>query len=96
MGETFNEGSTEYLARKAIAAAGISVPAVTAYPIQIQITEALIALVGEDAVIVAYFGGAAALKDLVRTKAKGTWDQIRAAAEALEVDNAKNYLKSKA
>jgi len=96
MGETFNEGSTEFLARKAIAAAGISVPAVTAYPVQIEITMALIALVGEDALTVAYFGGGATLKDLVRTKAKGTWDQIRAAAEALEVDNAKNYLKSKA
>lgn len=96
MGETFNEGSTEYLARKAIVAAGIAVPAVTAYPVQIEITKALIALVGEDALISAYFGGAATLKDLVRTKATGTWDQIRAAAEALEVDNAKNYLKPKA
>jgi hypothetical protein len=96
MGETFNEGSTEYLARKAIAAAGITVPAVTAYPTQITITQALIDLVGESALISAYFGGAGALTDLVKTKATGTWAQIRTAAEALQVDTAKNLLKAKA
>lgn len=95
MGETFNEGSTEYLARKAIAAAGITVPAVTAYPTQIVITKALIDLVGESALISAYFGGAGALTDLVKTKAKGTWAQIRTAAEALQVDTAKDLLKAK-
>jgi hypothetical protein len=96
MGETFNEGSTEYLARKAVAAAGVTVPAVTAYPTQITITQALVALVGEDALITAYFGGADSLTDLVKTKAKGTWAQIRAAAEGLQVDTAKDYLKPKA
>jgi hypothetical protein len=96
MGETFNEGSTEYLARKAVAAAGVTVPATTAYPTQVDITTALVALVGEDALISAYFGGAATLKDLITTKAKGTWAQIRAAAEGLQTATAKDLLKPKA
>ena len=96
MGETFNEGSTEFLARKAVAAAGITVPAVTAYPTQIVITQALIALVGEDVLTAAYFGGAASLTDAIKSKAKGTWTQIRAAAEGLQVDTAKDLLKAKA
>jgi hypothetical protein len=96
MGETFNEGSTEYLARKAVAAAGVTVPATTAYPTQVDITTALVALVGEDALISGYFGGAATLKDLITTKAKGTWAQIRAAAEGLQTATAKDLLKPKA
>jgi hypothetical protein len=96
MGETFNEGSTEYLARKAVAAAGVTVPGVTAYPTQVDITTALVALVGEDALISGYFGGAATLKDLITTKAKGTWTQIRAAAEGLQTATAKDLLKPKA
>ena len=96
MGETFNEGSTEYLARKAVAAAGVTVPAVTAYPTQVGITTALIALVGEDALISGYFGGAATLKDLITTKAKGTWAQIRVAAEGLQTATVKDLLKPKA
>jgi len=95
MGETFNEGSTECLARKAVAAAGITVPAITAYPTQITITQALIALVGEDTLISAYFGGAATLTAAIGTKATGTWAQIRTAAEGLQVETAKNLLKAK-
>jgi hypothetical protein len=92
MGETFNEGSTEFLARKAIAAAGITVPAVTAYPTQIVITQALIALVGEDVLTNAYFGGADSLTDAIKAKATGTWTSIRAKAEALNVDRVKELL----
>ncbi len=92
MGETFNEGSTEFLARKAIAAAGMTVPAVTAYPTQIVITQALIALVGEDVLTAAYFGGAGTLTDAIKAKATGTWTSIRAKAEALQVDRVKELL----
>jgi hypothetical protein len=95
MGEIFNEGTTEYAARKAIEAAGITVPGVTAYPVEIDITKALIALVGEEPVLSAYFGGAGALKALVIAKAKGSWDQIRAAAAALDVGKVKGFLTPK-
>jgi len=63
MGETFNEGTTEYLARKALKAAGLKVPATTAYPDQVGLAKKLIALVGEATVIDAYFGDAQPLLD---------------------------------
>jgi hypothetical protein len=95
MGETFNEGVTEYLARKALTAAGITVPGVTAYPDQVAIVRDLVALVGEDAVMRAYFGGADSLIRTIRREATGKWTQIRAAAEALQADTIKTLLAKK-
>lgn len=95
MGETFNEGMTEFFARKAIAAAGVPVPGVTAYPVQVDLARTLAALVGEDVAQQAYFGDAMELIRMYLRKGSGTWDKLRAAAEALDVDKAKNYMKPK-
>ncbi len=95
MGETFNEGVTEYLARKALVAAGIPVPGVTAYPEQVAIVQDLIALVGEDAVMKAYFSGADSLIRAIGSKANGKWKAIRVAAEGLQADTIKLLLAPK-
>jgi hypothetical protein len=85
VGETFNEGVTETLARKSLTTAGITVPAVTAYPDQIVITDALKALVSEATLITAYFGGSATLiAKYEELKGAGTWATLKAHAEALD------------
>jgi hypothetical protein len=61
VGETVNEGTTEYLALKALTAAGVSTAGTggaVAYPTQRTIVQSLIGLVGEGTLIQAYFGGA--------------------------------------
>lgn len=85
VGETFNEGVTETLARKSLTAAGITVPSVTAYPAQIKITDKLKALVSEAVLRTAYFGGSASLiAKYEELKGAGTWAILKAHAEALD------------
>ena len=55
VGETFNEGTTETLARNALTAAGVTVPAVTAYPDQVKLTAKLQGVVGLPVLCDAYF-----------------------------------------
>jgi hypothetical protein len=95
VGETFNEGVTETLARKALKDAGVKVPSVTAYPTQVALTKLLIDLVGLDVVIKAYFQDVQELVNAFTGKAKGTWDQLVQAAEALDKDKVKKALKKK-
>jgi hypothetical protein len=95
MGETFNEGTTEYLARKALKASGLKVPATTAYPDQVGLTKKLIALVGESTVIDAYFGDAQGLIDAYTKKGRNTWEKLREHAEALDLVAARKDLRKK-
>lgn len=64
VGEAINEGATEHLAIKAVAAAGLPTVGPTgalAYPDQVTAVQQLIRVVGEDTLIAAYFGGSASL-----------------------------------
>ena len=93
VGETFNEGVTETLARRALSQAGVKVPSVTAYPEQIKLTKLLIDRVGIDVVEKAYFGNVQDLVDAYTGKCSGTWAELVLAAEALDTDNVKVALK---
>ena len=85
VGETFNEGITEFLARKALTTAGITVPAVTAYPNEVALTAKLLPLVGESVATGAYFAGHAALvAKYEELKGPGTWAPMKVNAEALD------------
>jgi hypothetical protein len=85
VGETFNEGCTESLARLALTAAGITVPATTAYPDQVAMTTKLIALVTSDVVQAAYFGGADSLIEAYeKKKGAGKFAALKTAADALD------------
>ena len=84
VGETFNEGVTETLARKALADAGITVPAVTAYPDQVKLTKLLVDFVGIDVVQKAYFKDVEELVTAFTNKGTGTWSNLVAKAEALD------------
>lgn len=85
VGETFNEGSTELLARRALGVAGVAVPTVTAYPDQVKFTLRLQQLVGQDVLANAYFGGADSLiTKYEELKGAGTWAVLKGHAEALD------------
>ena len=94
-GETFNEGVTETLARKALTDAGITVPAVTAYPDQVEITKKLIDLVGLDVVENAYFGDVEGLVTAYEKATSKTWADLVAAAKALDKDKVDEAMKPK-
>jgi len=94
-GETFNEGVTETLARKALTDAGITVPAVTAYPKQIEITQKLIDVVGLDVVGKAYFGDVEGVVKAYETATSKTWADLVKAAEALDKDKVDEAVKPK-
>ena len=95
VGETFNEGTTEYLARKALKASGVTVPATTAYPDQIKLTELLIALVGEDILTKAYFEGVDSLVKAYEANGSKTWAELVAAAELLDTTKVTEACKKK-
>lgn len=95
VGETFNEGMTEFLARKALKASGVKVPATTAYPDQVKLTEKLIDLMGEKTCTDAYFNGADDLiKKFEDLKGKDSWAALKALAEALDMDGTTKALKT--
>lgn len=61
VGEAINEGATEHLAIKAVAAAGLPTvgrSGAKAYPDQVAAVGKLITVVGEGTLVAAYFGGA--------------------------------------
>lgn len=95
VGETFNEGVTETLARQALKDAGIKVPKETAYPAQVKLTKLLIKRVGLDVVKKGYFEDVQKLVNEFLSKASGTWAQLVTAAEALDTDKVKEALKKK-
>lgn len=85
IGETFNEGVTEMLARRALSVAGVTVPTETAYPTQVKFTVKLQTLVSQPILTAAYFGNPDTLIAKVEElKGAGTWATIRAHAEALD------------
>ena len=93
VGETFNEGVTETLARKALSEVGVKVPGVTAYPEQVKLTKLLIDLVGIDVVEKAYFENVQELVRMYNRKGRSTWSKLVQAAEALDTDKVTNALK---
>lgn len=85
MGETFNEGTTELLARRALSVAGVTVPSETAYPDQVKFTVRLQKLMGEKMLTDAYFSGPDALiAKFEELKGVGTWATLMVHAEALD------------
>ena len=85
VGETFNEGITEMLARRALSVAGVTVPSVTAYPDQVKLSVKLQNLVGQPVITDAYFGGADPLiTKYEQLKGASTWATLKTAAEALD------------
>jgi hypothetical protein len=94
VGETINEGSTEYLAIKALKAASISIASGTAYPGEVGFVTKLIGVVGEDTLIKAYFGGAATLTDAFDAKqGKGQFAVMKPLADAKKYADAEKLLK---
>ena len=84
-GETFNEGTTELLARRSLSVAGVAVPSITAYPDQVKFTVRLQKLVGEKTLTESYFGGPDPLiARFEELKGVGTWATLKAHAEALD------------
>jgi hypothetical protein len=85
VGETFNEGITELLARRALSMAGVNVPTETAYPDQVKFSVRLQNVVGQPVIADAYFGGAASLVNRYeQLKGANTWATLKTAAEALD------------
>lgn len=96
VGETFNEGVTELLARRALKASGVKVPSVTAYPDQVKFTEKLEKLVGEKVLTDAYFNGAPGLiTKFEELKGVGTFATLKTHAEALDEAKFKKALSAK-
>ena len=84
-GETFNEGTTELLARRSLSVAGVTVPSITACPDQVKFTVRLQKLVGEKTLTDSYFGGPDPLiAKFEELKGVGTWATLKAHAEALD------------
>lgn len=94
-GETFNEGVTETLARKALTDAGIPVPATTAYPTQVEITKKLTDVVGLEVVEKAYFGDVEGLVTAYEKATSKTWADLKAAAEGLDKTKVDEAMKPK-
>jgi hypothetical protein len=95
VGATFDEGTTELLARRALKAAGVKVPSVTAYPDQVKFTEKLQKLVGEKVLETAYFSNPDSLiTKFEELKGAGTWAAAKAAATALDEKAFKKALEA--
>ena len=87
VGQTFYEGTTETLARNALTPAGITDPAVTAYPDQVKRTAKLQAVIGLPVLCDAYFSDADKLvKKHEELKGASTWATLKGHAEALNVE----------
>lgn len=96
MGETFNEGTTELLARRALSVAGVTVPSVTAYPDQVKFTVRLQKVVGEKVLTDAYFSGPDPLiARFEELKGANTWAAMKVHAEALDEANFNAALAAK-
>jgi hypothetical protein len=88
MGESVNEGCTEYLAKKALNAAGVATPAgSSAYPDQVEIVTRLIAFTNEASMIAAYFNGPDGLVLAYETarNERGSWPAFKTAADSLDL-----------
>ncbi len=95
VGETLNEGTTQYLTIKALKAEGIQLPDRLPYPDETRLVEALSGTVGEDAVTRAYFGGGKALAEaLDALGGPDTFNKFRALADAKDYDGAIKLLQN--
>jgi hypothetical protein len=93
VGETLNEGATEYFASKALTAAGVAIVGSTGYAQQISIVQSLMGVVGEGTVMEAYFGGADVLVNAFEAfRGSGTFAQLKGYAEALDATHATQLL----
>jgi hypothetical protein len=97
MGETINEGATQYLAVKALTAAGVTMPAVIPYADELALVRALVDMVGEDRLIQAYFNGGTAINELIArvdlSQGEGTFATLRQLGDAREFARAADLLK---
>lgn len=95
VGDTINEGTTEYLAIKALKAASVSTTSGTAYPGEVAFVTKLIGVVTEDCLIKAYFGGAATLTDAFDKKqGAGAFAKMKPFADAKNYTEAEKALKA--
>jgi hypothetical protein len=98
VGETLNEGCTQWLAVQALKASNIAVPASLPYAQEVSVAQALVDLVGEAKVKDAYFlGGAniAVLKKAVDdVMGDGTFDQAKTAGDAKDFAKARGLLST--
>jgi hypothetical protein len=92
VGETFNEGITQYLTLKALKASKIAPPASIPYAAEVKCAEALIAITGEQAVIDAYFKGGASTTAMI----KKVDDELGAGTFAKAKTAGADYAKVKA
>jgi hypothetical protein len=92
VGETLNEGITQYLTLKALKASAIAPPASVPYAAEVTCAEALIAIAGEQAVIDAYFKGGASTTAMI----KKVDDELGAGTFAKAKAAGKDYAKVKA
>lgn len=83
VGETFNEGITQYLTLKALKDSKIAPPASIPYASEVACAEALIAITEEQAVIDAYFKGGASTTAVIKKVddelGEGTFAKAKAA-----------------
>ena len=95
VGETINEGTTEFLAKKAITAAGIPLGTAVAYPNQVNFVTKLMGLVGEGTLTSAYFGGAGILVEAYEAfHGRDSFIILRGFAEALNITAADPLLRT--
>jgi hypothetical protein len=91
VGEAFNEGATEHLAREACASAAIRIPKAeeNSYATEVAMTRKLAALIGEDVLIDAYFNGGPKLVTAYEAKkGNGTFGTLKGYADAKDTANA--------
>jgi hypothetical protein len=89
VGETINEGATQYLAIKALRAANVTLPASLPYAQETELTGKLVDLVGENTLIQAYFNGANTLIAKVDQElGTGKWAAFKALADARDFPGA--------
>ena len=88
VGEAVNEGCTEYLAKKALTAAGVATPVgATAYPTQVDIVTRLISFTNEASLIASYFNGPEGLRLAYETARNepNSWPAFKTAADSLDL-----------
>ncbi len=97
MGETINEGSTQYLTVKALTAAGVALPATIPYQQETDLVGDLVNLVGEDRLIQAYFNGGGNINALIGrvdlSQGEGTFAILRQLGDGREFDRARALLR---
>ena len=93
VGETINEGATEYLALKALKDSSVPLMSGRAYPDEVAFVTKLVKLVSEPCLIDAYFNGASKLTDKFdEMQGKGEFAKMKPLAEAKKYADAEKLL----